>query len=189
MNAGFCRGGLEATDRADPELGRRVRAAMDPNILDATENASRLAWLPVAYDVEMTRALFTVAGPARAQAVFRDAMVAALQGPLLKSLFAAAAVIFDNTLKDVFAWTPRVWSTIYRDAGTMKVVDMGPTAVDFVLSDLPQVICDNPNYLLGLAANFEAAFVLLKVKGSTTISSKPDARQITLHASWSAPQK
>lgn len=157
---------------------------MDPRVLEAIETSSRLAWLPVAYDVEMTRALFHVAGPARAQAVFRDAMVAALQGPLLKSLMAAASVIFNNTLKDVFGWTPRVWSTVYRDAGELKVVDRGPTAVDFVLTDVPQVIADNPNYVLGLAANFESAFVLFKVEGRITLHVDERSGELRLQARW-----
>lgn len=59
MIAAFCRGSLEAIDAYDRDLAARVRAAVDPAVLAQVESASRLSWLPVELDVELTRAVFT----------------------------------------------------------------------------------------------------------------------------------
>lgn len=185
ISAAFCRGGLEAVDALDKDLGQRVRAAMDASLLAQIESSSRLGWVPIACDMEMTRALFAVAGPLRAHRVLRDSMVVTFSGPMLKPLRAAADAIFGNTLKGVFTWTPRVWSVIYRDAGEVSVIDLGPTALDFELRGLPQAMLDNPNYLLGFVAAFEAGFEVYGVQGRVfLIDPDPLTGEVRLKARW-----
>lgn len=185
IRAAFCRSELGSLDAVDADLGQRVREVMNPDALMRIQTASRLAWLPVELDVELTRALFAVAGPVRAQKVLRDSMVAEFDGPMLRPLRAAAAALFGNTVKDASAWAPRVWSVIFRDAGELAVVDAGTNAVDFVLRDLPRVVLESPNYLLGFSAVFEAVFVIHGAKGSMFLTD-PDPRtgEVRLKARW-----
>lgn len=165
MIAAFCRGSLETIDAYDRDLATRVRAALDPMSLTRIETASRLAWLPIDLDVELTRAVFSVAGMGRAQEIFRHGMIASLDAPLLRPIRVAAGALFAGSIRDVLGWTPRVWSTIYRDCGAVALVERGPGSVDLNISGLPRSILAYPNYLLGTAATVEAVFDAFGVQG------------------------
>jgi hypothetical protein len=165
MIAAFCRGSLEAIDAFDRDLAVRVRAAVDPAALIQIESASRLSWLPVELDVELTRAVFATVGVSRAQDIFRRGMIDGLGAPLLRPLRAAAGALFGGSVKDVFGWAPRVWSTIYKDCGVVTLEDRGPASLDMRLTELPAVIVHDANYLLGSAATVEGVLESFKIDG------------------------
>lgn len=185
MIAAFCRGSLETIDAYDRALAARVRGALDPMSLMRIETASRLAWLPIELDVELTRAVFSVAGVGRAQEIFRKGMITSLEAPLLRPIRAAAGTLFGSSIRDVLGWTPRVWSTIYRDCGAVTVVDRGPGSVDLNITGLPHSILTYPNYLLGTAATVEAVFDAFKVQGRIDlIGPDPIEGSAILRARW-----
>jgi hypothetical protein len=53
MRAAHLKANLEQLEMLGPERHARVLAALDPEIVGVIERATRLAWLPVEYDVAL----------------------------------------------------------------------------------------------------------------------------------------
>jgi hypothetical protein len=70
--AAFVQSTLEAVDALGPDVAGRVRARMRPESLAALRDASRIAWVPLALDVELTDCLYAELGTQRGRAFMRD---------------------------------------------------------------------------------------------------------------------
>lgn len=142
----------------DTDLGRRVRARMDPRHVELLQNTSRVGWLPVEVDVDLTESLFVEAGPLAARAAFRKALRDALSAPLLRPLVSAAGAVLGSGPAQMLKWAPRIWNLVYRDAGDFRVTDVQARTAVVELRELPDVICESRVYLDGTAASLLGYF-------------------------------
>lgn len=185
MLAAFVQGTLESVDRVDPELGRAVRRHMQPEKLRALESASRIAFVPLELDVEVTRCLFEVSGPARAREIFRSNMAATFESPILSSFMAMALRLRGRDPARLLGWCSKVWGQLYRDAGGIEFESLGDDAGRFQLHDLPPLLTAHPEYLDGIAAAISAVFDVLDVPGAAELGAvDADAGRAIIHAAW-----
>jgi hypothetical protein len=164
--AGFVQGTLAALE---PEVRARVRSRLAPETLAKLESSSRLAWLPIEIDVELTHAVYAELGPARAHELFRRNLSGALDTPILRSLAHGALRLFGASPERLFGWAPKAYTQLYRDSGTMRFAPEGPGSGRLALSQLPPAIAESRDYLDGVAAALAAGFDLMGVKGEVTI--------------------
>jgi hypothetical protein len=169
MLAGFVQSSLEAIDDIDAGLGREVRRRLERDTLAAIESASAIALIPVALDVELTDCFFEVAGEGRARRALRENLRQSCDKPLLKPVLDGARVLFGRSLVRAIAWAPKVWGLIYRDAGEMRVAAREERCVRLELRDIPRVIAESPNYLVGSAETFAGFFDVAGVTGSVEL--------------------
>jgi hypothetical protein len=183
--AGFVRSTLDTVDRADAGLGARVRARLQPDTRRALELASAVSYVPVEIDVEVTERLFDEAGATRACEVLRENLSISLEAPLLSALVTGALRVFGRAPARVLGWTPKLWSQIYRDAGTLEWVPEGPEAGRFELRDLPACIAASRPYLVGIAAAMNAGLETIGVDGDVQLDRVDvTARCATLRVAW-----
>jgi len=69
----------------------------------------------------------------------------------------------------VLGWASKMWSQIYRDAGTMEWLVEGPAAGRFELRELPACVSASRPYLIGIAAAMSAGLEMIGVEGDVQL--------------------
>ena len=180
--AGFVQGTLAALE---PASALRVRARLAPGTLAVLERSSRLAWLPIEIDVELTHAIYVELGAGRAHELFRRNLSAALDSPILRSFAQGALRLFGASPERVFGWAPKAYAQIYRDSGAMRFRAEEPGLARLELSELPPAIASSRNYLDGVAGSIAAGFDLMGVKGEVSIERfDPTRRSACFRLDW-----
>jgi len=180
--AGFVQGTLAGLE---PAAAAGVRARLAPATREALERSSRLAWLPIEVDVELTDAIYAELGATRAREMFRRNLSAALDTPILRSLAQGALRIFGASPARLFGWAPKAYAQLYRDSGEMRFESEGPGAARLELSGLPFAIARSRDYLDGMASAFAAGFDLMGIKGEVTVERiDPAGLRATYRLVW-----
>ena len=183
--AGFVRSTLDTVDRVDADLGARVRASLKSETQRALELASAVSYVPVEVDVEVTERLFDEAGATRACEVLHENLSISLETPLLSALVSGALRLFGRVPARVLGWASKMWSQIYRDAGTMEWLVEGPAAGRFELRELPACVSASRPYLIGIAAAMSAGLEMIGVEGDVQLERVDvAARSVTLRVAW-----
>jgi hypothetical protein len=117
--------------------------------------------------------LFDAAGTTRACEVLHENLSISLETPLLSALVSGALRLFGRVPARVLGWASKMWSQIYRDAGTMEWVADGPEAGRFELRELPACVAASRPYLIGIAAAMNAG---LEMIGEGDVQSSPSMR-------------
>ena len=183
--AGFVQGTLAAVSAQDPALGERVRARLAPATRERLARASRIAWVPLDLDVELTHAIYAELGVVRAREVFRRNLSGALESPVLRSLAQGALRLFGASPARLFGWAPKVYAQLYRDAGEMRFALDEPGRARLEFLALPPGVATSRNYLDGMAASVAAGFDYVGVKGEVRIEAHdPAGARATLRLEW-----
>ena len=183
--AGFVQGTLAAVSERDPELGERVTARLAPETRERLAHTSRIAWLPLAVDVELTHAIYAELGPARAREIFRRNLTGALDAPVLRSFTQGALRLFGASPARVLGWAPKVYAQILRDAGEMRFELDAPGSARLELERLPACVAESADYLDGIAAAIGGGFDFLNEKGEVRMEAHtPAAGRATFRLDW-----
>jgi hypothetical protein len=183
--AGFVQGTLAAVSALDVGLGERVASRLAPGTHERLIHASRIAWLELEVDVELTHAIYAELGPARAQELFRRNLTGALDAPILRSLAQGALRLFGASPSRVFGWAPKAYGQLYRDAGVMRFAQDAPGLARLELESLPACVAESARYLDGIAASIAGGFDFMGVKGEVCIESHtPAARCASFRLEW-----
>jgi hypothetical protein len=164
--AGF----VQSTLAGVPAAARAgVRARLAPATLSSVEGSSRLSWVAIEVDVELTHAIYAELGAGRARELFRKSLSSALEAPILRSLVQGALRIFGATPERFYGWAPKAYAQLFRDAGEMRFEPDEPGSARLELSGLPPVVAASRDYLDGMGAAVAAGFDVLGVKGEVTL--------------------
>jgi hypothetical protein len=174
--AGFVQGTLAAVVAQDVALGERVRARLAPATRERLASASRIAWLALEVDVELTDAIYAELGPVRARELFRRNLSGALDSPVLRSIAQGALRLFGASPARLFSWAPMVYAQLYRSAGQMNFTLDAPGSARLELEALPACVATSRSYLDGVAASIGAGFDYVGVKGEVRIETHDPAR-------------
>ncbi len=180
--AGFVQGTLAGLEPATQE---RVRERLSVATLATLERSSRLAWLPIEIDVEVTHAIYAELGSGRAHELFRRNLSAALDTPILRSLAQGALRLFGASPTRLFGWAPKVYAQLFRDAGQMRFESDEPGSARLELSRLPAAVAESREYLDGVAGSIAAGFDFMGRKGEVTIERlDPAGRRACFRLAW-----
>jgi hypothetical protein len=185
MLGSFIQGTLDAIDRHDAKLGRQVREGLRPESREAIVGASRIAFLDLALDVEVTEILYREAGPDRAREILRANLAETFTSPILRSFVTMALRLRGNEPGRLLQWNSKVWGQIYRHFGSISFVPVGHSEGRFELSALPLAIAEHSVYLDGIAAAISAVFDLLEIDGQVELKAvDPAAGRAIISAVW-----
>jgi hypothetical protein len=166
--ASFVHGTLEVIDSMDDDLGRRVRESLEPETLEAIENAWAASWVPIRYDVELTTAFFRIAGARRGCEAMRRNMSETFHKPVLRSMIDGATRIFGLSPGKLLRWAPRIWPLLFKDMGEL-VAETGEGRAAVQLTGLPPEVAEDREYLMGTASALAAVFDLSGVAGDSRL--------------------
>jgi hypothetical protein len=162
-----------------------VLAAVPPASRAAVEEATGVDWLDVGHDLAITAAAYRAMGGARADACFRGLIGGSLEGPLLRTLVAAARRLFGLEPRGLAHWIPKAWSLIFRACGEWRVSDAGPRRVELVLRAVPPLLADDPVWPRSVAASLEALFDVAGASGTVGHEALPEpGRALRFLVAW-----
>ena len=126
---------------------------------NAADDASRVAWLPLEIDVELTAAVERVVGRDRMRRWARDAIVRSTEGPLLRPIVAGLQAM-GLTPHNALRRAPYGWTLIYRHCGVLHYQRDGDHGVVLVHEDVPALMFDSPGYPHGIGGTFDGVMEL-----------------------------
>ena len=183
MLASFVQGSLSTIDDLDADLGKQVRAAMKPETLEELESASRVGWLPLRVDVELTECFFEVAGEERALQILRDNMANTLDSMVLKPLLDGAFGIFGRSPAKILKWSPKAWYLLYRNCGQLVLAKSDDRSAVLEGTDLPPELVASANYMKGVAAALLGFFDVLGIDAECELGKLGQGRA-TFSLTW-----
>lgn len=185
IRASHAKSNLSSLSRLGADAERRVRAAIRPDTLDAIEGASRVEWLPVELDVEVTEAIERALGAEACRQWAREGLRISMETPLLRPVVDGVVRLFGLSPEHLFRVVPRGIGQVYRSVGEMRFISRGPGEVALVWERLAAPVVPSVPFFDGTAGAFEAVFDITKRSGSVTLEEHDvDARRVTFRCCW-----
>jgi hypothetical protein len=172
---------LASIDRLEPGESERVRALVpDPLVRDVAD-ATSVDWLPLDTNLVVTRALHGGLGDARFYRFFRDQLVEAFSGPLLRVIVDAALRVFRVDATSFTGWVGRGWGLVFHDCGAWTVERAGPGMARLRIDALPGACVEDEIWLRSVAHSLDAFWVLARTQGECAYSGRDVARAVAFY--------
>lgn len=168
MRASVIQGNLTDLQRLDPEPLQDILGGVSPKIVEAIERASRLAWLPLQHDVELSMSVARVLGDQGCVDWARTSMLLSLRTPLLEPLWKAAFRVFGMSPGALFRAAPSGWKAVYRNVGGVEH-QARPNAAVLALFDLPGLLLEDSTYLRCMCGTFSALLNIAETPGTVEL--------------------
>ena len=108
-----------AKNYATPD-GPRILDAIGTELRGEIRKAPPLAWVPVAYFIDVCKAVREAVGLAGAHAFWRRSLCDSIDQPLIRPLAVGAMYLFGNSPRALYRRTPQAWALVMRRAGEMS---------------------------------------------------------------------
>lgn len=187
MRASHLRSNLEEINRMPEPARSQIRSKISPEVLEQVANSVSVAWLPVACDVDITRAVVDVLGVEGNRRWSRDALLRSATGPLLKPIIDGASALFGLTPHAFYKVAPRGFGMIYRDLGEVRYELVGEQIARITHEGIPASLLEVPWYLEGIAGAFEAGYVFLGLEGEVRLELDAATSSARYDVHWLAP--
>ena len=172
---------LASIDRLDPDESERVRALVPGSLAEAVADATSVDWLPLDTNLVVTRAVHEGLGDAHFYRFFRDQLVEAFSGPLLRVIVEAALRVFRVDATSFTSWVGRGWGLIFRDCGAWTVEGAGPGMARLRIEALPEACVQDEVWLRSVAHSLDAFWVLARTQGECAYVGRDVARGVATY--------
>jgi len=160
------------------ELAALPPSIQEPILMRLPDDVRRVdekvgvAWVPLALNMAISDAALEVMGPPAFRRFARDITLAFLKRPLLSTLVEASLRLFGIQSQSILRWAPRAWEALFQHCGSLEF-EASSTAREsrLRLHDFPREALASGSFVIGLAASFDAAFVVTKTTGQVEILS------------------
>lgn len=152
------------------EERQRAILAQVPEVVRAVDTASRVAWLPLELDVQLTDAVERTCGREPMKRWARDAITRSAEGWLLRPVLVGLSAL-GITPEGALQRVPSGWPLVYRDCGEVHYQHADPHGITLVHSDVPAAMIESPTYLQGIAGAFEG---VAEIGGARQVRSSVD---------------
>ncbi len=179
---------LATVDRLPATEAEAVRRRVEPTVLAGIADASGVEWLPVAWNVALTRAIHDALGVERFRRFFRAEQLESFRGPLLKYVVDGVIHLLGIDLGSWVRWIPKGWGLVFRDCGSWSVGAVEPGRATLLLDALPPECFDDAVWHDSVAASLEALLDLASSDGSLTVEGVDRAqRRVAFVLRWGPP--
>lgn len=165
------------------DLEAKIRDRLSPATLRRVEESTRLDWLPLEMDLELTETVSTVAGRDAFLRWSRTTMGNSLQGTFLGPLVDGAVAIFGLQPTGILKVATRGWNLIFRGCGTLRYRSDARGECELHNHSAAKIMADNKLYLDGIAASLCAIFDVCRVTGVAE-ATRPETDRIVFRAEW-----
>ncbi len=172
---------LASIERLAPDERERVRTLVPEDLVRAVADATSVDWLPLETNLVVTRALHGGLGDARFYRFFRDQLVEAFSGPLLRVIVEAALRVFRVDATSFTSWVGRGWGLIFRDCGDWTVERAGPGMARLRIEKLPTACVHDEVWLRSVAHSLDAFWVLAGTEGECACVGRELARGVATY--------
>jgi hypothetical protein len=172
---------LDAIERLAPDEAARVRALVPAPLVQTVAEATSVDWLPLETNLVVTHAVHDGLGDARFYRFFRDQLVEAFSGPLLRVVVEAALRVFRVDATAFASWVGRGWGLVFRDCGAWAVERAGPGAARLRIEALPAACLEDEIWLRSVSHSLDAFWVLARTQGEFAYSGRDLARGLATY--------
>lgn len=172
------------------EGGARPLALLPAEALRTISGAGGLDWLPMALNLQATRAIYDGLGAAGADRFFRAHTLSSFDGPILQTMVTTGVRILGLDPASFARWVPKAWHMIFRGVGewTVGAQPPGATSVLLTLGSLPSECADDQVWARSVARSLDALFDLARVRGTVDLPPRAHGgREVQLELRWSPP--
>lgn len=161
-----------------------IRAQCDPTHVVAITQATRLAWMPLEYGIELSTAVHSVIGAAGLLDLGREAILRSGHRTWLRPFRDAAVSIFGYDPRGIFRFTPRGWNMVFGGCGELTFASPATQQGTLVLSGFPPLVLD-PMFLKTIQGSFWATLDFCGVQGEVVLRPvEPSSRTCTFDIAW-----
>jgi len=176
---------LEAVKRLPPEQASHIRRLTPPAVIEQIEKSLRVDWVDYSLHLELEQAVLAALGPRQFVEFRRRHNNQLSESPALRSVFSLVVGWLGVSPRRFFHLVPRAMQLLVRDAGTMEVVDEGPTRLRVVYKDVPSPIVANPCWRLGLVGSFQMVLDLTRRNGNIEVTEYDTTRgTVSVSVDW-----
>jgi hypothetical protein len=165
VRARFCQEWLEQVAREDEPYKGRFFAALDPDMRQQIESATRVAWLPAGFHVRLADTLHETFGEVRAYDYYRRAFAHSLRGPIFGPAMKTISKLLDVTPASLVRWAGRGWEASFQNAGTLVGEILGPGKGRLVYTGLPPEFTASTPWMMSSQGSCYGAFDLVGAEG------------------------
>jgi hypothetical protein len=169
---------LDSIARLAPDDARRVRALVPAAVVEAVSDATSIDWLPLDTNLVVTRAVHGGLDEARFYRFFRDQLVDAFSGPLLRVVVDAALRVFRVGAHAFTSWVGRGWGLVFRECGEWTVERAGAGMARLRIEALPRACLEDEMWLRSVSHSLDAFWVLARTQGEFAYSCRDLARGV-----------
>jgi hypothetical protein len=160
---------LAAVEEEQDPWRARFFAAIPPDMRSLIDNATKVAWLPAVFHVQLADILADSLGAVRAHAYYRRAFAASLRGPVLGPLVRTGMALLGLTPASAVRWTYKGWEASFRGCGSFRGEVLAPERGRLTFRDLPPFFCASDPWLDSVQASTYGVFDLLGFDGLVRI--------------------
>lgn len=160
---------LAAVRRLPPSKQEAVLEGLEP-LVDTIEQASNLAWLPLAVNLQLTEAIFRALGDEAADAFYQNWLKRQMSAPAFAGLVRTALSLFRYDTASVAQWIPKAFDLMYRDYGSIEIETVSPLQVNVDLRGAPRELMTHAPWQRSVCSGMYALFFLTGVKGTVEVA-------------------
>jgi len=156
-----------------------------PEMRAQIDEASRVAWLPIALHVRLADIQLESFGAARAHDYYRRAFVSAIKGPIFAPLLLTAVRLLGLSPATFVRWASRGHEAAYRNMGTLKGEVLGPNRARLTFFELPSVCTESDAWVMSAQGSSYGVYDLLETEGVVRIDTHGRAQgTMRLELEW-----
>lgn len=176
---------LTIAERLAGERVQELHDAIGPESLAEIRSAIGTAWLPLEVDIALSHAVEATCGPESDLERARQSLTASMDQKLLRPFIEGVRKVFGLSPKGLLKTSRRAWSSLYRDAGRPRFVDLGANAAALDYEEMPDAVLASEVYLRAIAGAFHALLDLAGVEGEVFVEAlDPRARSVRFRVTW-----
>lgn len=164
IKASYFAGNVAGLAALGPNDEARARQQLS-RVIAGFDGLSRLDWVPLRFDLELTRVVHDIGGLRAVRAVNRRSFLQGVEGPLLRPIANAAIALLGLSPRTFLRLLARGWTASTRNLGVIEVKSDSPTAAQLTFRGLPQEALDDALWLEGFCGVEEAIYELIGVRG------------------------
>jgi hypothetical protein len=172
---------VDALAALGPDLQARVLARIDPRVLVAIRESTRVSWADLSLNLEMAEAVLAEAGPSGSRAWGRASFRASLT-TFFRPMLEGVASLFDLQPTTILKFAPQAWPAVYRNCGALEIRRDGGERASIVTTGFPPPLLREP-FLHALAGTFEGGIEICRRQGQ--VLWQLDGPTATYQVSWS----
>lgn len=185
IKASYFAGNLKGLDVLGADGERAARAKLTA-ILKGFDGLSRLDWVPLAWDIELTRVALEIGGLPAVRALNKRSMLLSLDGPLVRPFVSTAVSLFGPTPRSLFRFLPRAWAASTKDMGTIELPHLDEHSATLAFVGLPRAALGDAAWLDGFNGLIEGIYETTRHVGTAPAARVVDG-QALYDVSWKKP--
>jgi hypothetical protein len=165
-----------------PEVQARVLARLDPRVLAAIGESTRVSWGSLGLNLALVEAVHAEAGQAGARALGKASFLASLD-TFFRPMLAGVTSLFDLQPTIVLRFAPQAWKAVYRGCGELQVRRDGEARASVEARGFPAPLLREA-FLHAFAGTFEAGLEICRKTGRVGWERRGDVAVYSI--SWQA---